>query len=100
MIEEVARLYGVDKFPPRLPAAKLPAARLEYAEAEDRLRERLIGLGYQEIITIPIVDEASDAMFPRGKRRARAHRESARRRRLRDALDRRGHHGARRSNGI
>ena len=63
LIEEVARLYGVDKFPPRLPAAKLPAARLEYAEAEDRLRERLIGLGYQEIITIPIVDEASDALF-------------------------------------
>ena len=47
LIEEVARLYGVDKFPPRLPAAKLPAARLDYAEAEDRLRERLIGLGYQ-----------------------------------------------------
>ena len=63
LIEEVARLYGIDKFPPRLPAAKLPAARLEYAEAEDRLRERLIGLGYQEIITIPIVDEASDAIF-------------------------------------
>ncbi len=63
LIEEVARLYGVDKFPPRLPAAKLPAARLEYAEAEDRLRERLIGLGYQEIITIPIVDEQNDAVF-------------------------------------
>ena len=63
LIEEVARLYGVDKFPARLPAAKLPAARLEYAEAEDRLRESLIGLGYQEIITIPIVDEASDAVF-------------------------------------
>jgi phenylalanyl-tRNA synthetase beta chain len=63
LIEEVARLYGVDKFPPRLPAAKLPAARLEYAEAEDRLRECLIGLGYQEIITIPIVNEANDATF-------------------------------------
>jgi len=63
LIEEVARIYGVDKFPARLPAAKLPAARLEYAEAEDRLRERLIGLGYQEIITIPIVEEASDAVF-------------------------------------
>jgi phenylalanyl-tRNA synthetase beta chain len=63
LIEEVARLYGLDKFPARLPASKLPAARLEYAEAEDRLRERLIGLGYQEIITIPIVDEASDAVF-------------------------------------
>src|SRR5579862_2183701 len=63
LVEEVARIYGVDKFPARLPAAKLPAARLEYAEADDSLREILIGLGYQEIITIPIVDELSDAMF-------------------------------------
>jgi phenylalanyl-tRNA synthetase beta chain len=63
LVEEVARIYGVDKFPARLPAAKLPAARLEYAEADDRLREILIGLGYQEIITIPIVDEPSDAIF-------------------------------------
>ena len=66
LIEEVARLYGVDKFPARLPAAKLPAARLEYAEAEERLRELLIGLGYQEIITIPIAEEASDAVFREG----------------------------------
>jgi phenylalanyl-tRNA synthetase beta chain len=63
LIEEVARLYGLDKFPPRLPPAKLPAARLASAEADDRLREILIGLGYQEIITIPIVDEPSDAVF-------------------------------------
>ena len=63
LIEEVARIYGVDKFPARLPAAKIPAARLEYAEADDRLREILIGLGYQEIIMIPIVDETSDALF-------------------------------------
>lgn len=63
LVEEVARIYGVDKFPVRLPSAKLPAARLEYAEADDRLREILIGLGYQEIITIPIVDEPGDALF-------------------------------------
>jgi phenylalanyl-tRNA synthetase beta chain len=63
LIEEVARIYGVDKFPARLPAARLPAERLEYAEADDRLREILIGLGYREIITIPIVDEPSDALF-------------------------------------
>jgi phenylalanyl-tRNA synthetase beta chain len=63
LIEEVARIYGLDKFPARLPAAKRPAARLEYAEADDRLRDLLVGLGYQEIITIPIVDEPSDAMF-------------------------------------
>src|SRR5580692_852070 len=72
LIEEVARIYGVDQFPARLPAAKLPAARLEYAEADDRLREILIGLGYQEIVTIPIVDEPSDALFrPEGATPAR-----------------------------
>jgi phenylalanyl-tRNA synthetase beta chain len=63
LIEEIARVYGLDKFPARLPASKLPAARMKNAEAEDRLRERLIGLGYQEIITIPIVDESHDAIF-------------------------------------
>jgi phenylalanyl-tRNA synthetase beta chain len=63
LIEEIARLHGLDKFPARLPAARLPARRLEDAEAEDRLRERLLGLGYQEIVTIPIVDEASDVVF-------------------------------------
>jgi len=63
LVEEVARIYGVDKFPARLPAARQPAARLEYAEADERVRELLIGLGYQEIITIPIVDEPSDAVF-------------------------------------
>jgi len=63
LIEEVARIYGLEKFPPRLPAARLPAARLPHAEAEDRLRERLIGLGYHEITSIPHVSEERDALF-------------------------------------
>ena len=63
LIEEVARHYGLDKFPPRLHPAKQPAARLPHAQAEDRLRERLIGLGYQEIVAIPLVNEAEDALF-------------------------------------
>ncbi len=63
LVEEVARHHGFDKFPARLPAAKQPAARLPYAEAEDRLRERLIGLGYREIVTIPHVDPEKDALF-------------------------------------
>jgi phenylalanyl-tRNA synthetase beta chain len=63
LVEEVARHYGFEKFPARLPAAKQPAARLPHAEAEDRLRERLIALGYQEIVTIPLVDPDRDAMF-------------------------------------
>src|SRR6202007_236469 len=72
LIEEVARIYGLDKFPPRLPAARQGAARLPYHEAESRLRERLIGLGYREILTIPHVAEARDALFrPDGSTPAR-----------------------------
>jgi phenylalanyl-tRNA synthetase beta chain len=63
LIEEVARVYGLDKFPPRLPAARTGAARLPQYEAESRLRERLIGLGYREIVTIPHVDEQRDELF-------------------------------------
>ena len=63
LIEEVARHYGLDKFPPRLHASKQPAARLPHAEAEDQLRERLIGLGYREIVSIPLVNEEEDALF-------------------------------------
>jgi phenylalanyl-tRNA synthetase beta chain len=63
LIEEVARIYGLDKFPPRLPAARQGAARLPHHEAEARLRERLIGLGYREILTIPHVAEDRDALF-------------------------------------
>src|SRR5260370_4280351 len=61
--EEVARISGLDKFPPRLPAARQGAARLPHYEAETRLRERLIGLGYREILTIPHVAEGRDALF-------------------------------------
>jgi phenylalanyl-tRNA synthetase beta chain len=63
LIEEIARIYGLDKFPPRLPAARQGAARLQHHDAQTRVRERLIGLGYQEILTIPHVDEARDALF-------------------------------------
>src|SRR5713226_4114769 len=63
LIEEIARIYGLDKFPPRLPAARQGAARLPHYEAETRLRDRLIGLGYREILTIPHVAEERDALF-------------------------------------
>ena len=72
LIEEIARIYGFDKFPPRLPAARQGAARLPHYEAETRLRERLIGLGYREILTIPHVAEERDALFhPEGVTPAR-----------------------------
>ncbi len=63
LIEEVGRVYGLDKFPPRLPASRAGAARLPHYEAETRLRERLIGLGYHEILTIPHVAEERNELF-------------------------------------
>jgi phenylalanyl-tRNA synthetase beta chain len=72
LIEEVARIYGLDKFPPRLPAARQGAQRLPKFEPELRVRERLIGLGYREILTIPHVAEERDALFrPEGVTPAR-----------------------------
>ncbi len=63
LIEEIARIHGLDKFLPRLPAARQGALRLPHHEATSRLRERLIGLGYHEILTIPHVAEARDQLF-------------------------------------
>ncbi len=63
LIEEIARIYGLDKFPPRFPVARQGAARLQHYDAQTRVRERLVGVGYQEILTIPHVDEARDALF-------------------------------------
>jgi len=63
LIEEVARHYGYDKFPPRLPPAKRPAHRLPHAPVHDRLRERVTALGYQEIVAIPLVDARRDEIF-------------------------------------
>jgi phenylalanyl-tRNA synthetase beta chain len=63
LIEEVARHYGYEKFPPRLPPAKQPAHRLPHAEAHASLRERVVALGYQEIVGIPLVDARRDEIF-------------------------------------
>jgi phenylalanyl-tRNA synthetase beta chain len=63
LIEEVARHYGYDKFPPRLPPVKLASHRLPHAEAQDRVVERIVALGYQEIVEIPIVDTKRDELF-------------------------------------
>jgi phenylalanyl-tRNA synthetase beta chain len=63
LVEEVARHHGFDKFPARLPPARQSAARLPHAAAEEAIRERLVGLGYQEIVAIPLVDPADDELF-------------------------------------
>jgi phenylalanyl-tRNA synthetase beta chain len=63
LIEEIARHHGYDRFPSRLPPARQPARRLPHAGAMDRLLERMVALGYQEIVEIPLVDLRRDAVF-------------------------------------
>jgi phenylalanyl-tRNA synthetase beta chain len=63
LVEEIARHYGYDKFPSRLPPAKQPARRLLHAESQDRLIERIVALGYQEIVEIPIVNTERNELF-------------------------------------
>jgi phenylalanyl-tRNA synthetase beta chain len=63
LIEEIARHYGYERLPSRFPPARQPATPLPFAEANARLRERLVGLGYHEFIAITLVDPAIDRQF-------------------------------------
>ena len=48
LIEEIARIYGLDKFPPRFPVARQGAARLPHYDAQRAVRERLSGLAIRK----------------------------------------------------
>jgi phenylalanyl-tRNA synthetase beta chain len=63
LVEEIARHHGFEKFPPRLPPARIPAERLDDADTLERFRERLLGLGYTEAVTIPMISAERDALF-------------------------------------
>jgi phenylalanyl-tRNA synthetase beta chain len=61
LVEEVARHYGYDRFPLRLPASLgQPAHRAPNAEKERRLRQLLLGLGYDETISLPLVSRETE----------------------------------------
>ena len=64
------------------------------------MRERLVGLGYHEIVTIPLVDKEHDALFRDAKTAPGDHHQSAFGRSFGDAQFRSGEYAARRSNGI
>ncbi|MDM7323170.1 MAG: phenylalanine--tRNA ligase subunit beta [Gammaproteobacteria bacterium] len=57
LIEELARMHGYDKLPARLPMTELAIQpRPEQRMDLDELRERLVTLGYREVITYSFVD--------------------------------------------
>jgi phenylalanyl-tRNA synthetase beta chain len=63
LIEEIARHYGYDKFPPRMPRASTRGFNLPSAQPVSRIKERLRSLGYYEIISFPFLDAQEGARY-------------------------------------
>jgi phenylalanyl-tRNA synthetase beta chain len=58
LIEDLVRLHGYDKLPATLLADRLPPQRTNQALVfEERLRDRLVSLGLQEVITYALTTE-------------------------------------------
>jgi phenylalanyl-tRNA synthetase beta chain len=53
--EELARVYGYDRIPGKLPAADLPPSRPDPSEPRHRLRRVLAGLGLDEVVTHALI---------------------------------------------
>ena len=68
IMEEVARLYGLDRIPETRMADPLPPQRGNPSlEREDRVRDILAGLGLQEVITHRMTaPEIENRLLPRG----------------------------------
>ncbi len=61
LVEEVGRIWGYDRFPRTLIAEALPPLRRNRAlEGEERLRDILVGLGLDEVISYSLIDPADE----------------------------------------
>lgn len=70
VIEEAARVIGYERIPTRLPSGPLPLhERHRLEEFRERLRDVLVGLGLQEIVSYPLIDPAwLERLTPDGAR--------------------------------
>jgi phenylalanyl-tRNA synthetase beta chain len=66
LIEEVARLYGYDRFPNTLPAFSGSVVELPHAAQETRLRSELLALGYHEAISLTFISKEDATRFASG----------------------------------
>jgi phenylalanyl-tRNA synthetase beta chain len=67
VIEEVGRIYGYGHIPSTLPGSRRPLRDIYRAQnAEDRARDVLVGLGFDEAVTYPLTDrrQALDVRLP------------------------------------
>jgi len=63
LLDEIARHYGFDKFPPTLPEWNGYGAGLRTEPSDRLLRNRLAACGYSEIIPMAFSDEATERRF-------------------------------------
>jgi phenylalanyl-tRNA synthetase beta chain len=69
LVEEIARIHGVDKVPPNIPLAKvIPDADDSRVRAVAELRGRLQGLGVSEIMNYTLVNHPLLDLFNKGNR--------------------------------
>ena len=57
LIEEIARVYGYDKIEEKTMVALNLVNPFPVSTLSSRVREHAIGLGFQEVVTVPMVDE-------------------------------------------
>jgi phenylalanyl-tRNA synthetase beta chain len=63
LIEEVARIFGYDRFPPRLPEVRTAPRSIAFREEEKQLRQTARALGYDEIVSYSIISSAEAEQF-------------------------------------
>ncbi|MFL5779115.1 MAG: phenylalanine--tRNA ligase subunit beta, partial [Chloroflexota bacterium] len=62
--EEVARVRGYERTPPRLPETPMPPYRRSPLELRDAVRETLAGAGVTEVVTFALVSPDLASSFP------------------------------------
>ena len=63
LIEEVARLYGYDKFPNTLPTFSSPVVEVPDAAKDGKLRNALLALGYDEAVSLSFLSHQEAEQF-------------------------------------
>jgi phenylalanyl-tRNA synthetase beta chain len=63
LIEEIARIYGFDRFPNTLPAFSGSVVERPDAEKDAKIRESLLALGYNEAISLTFISHTDASAF-------------------------------------
>jgi len=66
VLEELARIYGYNKFPNTLPAFTGAVRALPHEEQDARVRQTMLSLGYDEAISITFISAADTKTFGGG----------------------------------